>query len=222
MTPATNDKSVGLCMCSLTHSARKPKGGMTHIRGIWYVTPRRLCDKFPGSVEKRKLESKLDMAEQENSKKKDIPLGDNASFSCESDNSLWFIHCPHSACYIAKKQRKQWLRLPNSPDTPFYGTHIFYTRFVFISCDTRSTLIACETPNIRHDNTFAIYTGSVDAQMFDHRWSQYDSSLWLWPNRVCKELCAILPVLWCWSLRLQRTHVQINPSWRHVISWWVS
>ena len=109
MTPATNDKSVGLRICSLTRSARKPRGRMTHIRGIRYVTPRRLCDKLlPGSLKKRKLEeSKADMMENEDSKKKDVALGDDESLSCGSgsDDSLW-LNMPYSCCYKAKQPKK--------------------------------------------------------------------------------------------------------------------
>jgi hypothetical protein len=51
------------------------------------------------------------MAEQEDSKKTDIPLVDNdndkESFSCENDDSLWLSHCPYSAYYWAKKQKKR-------------------------------------------------------------------------------------------------------------------
>ena len=40
------------------------------------MTPQRLCDKVPASLEKRNLESKLNEAQQEDSKKKDLPLAD--------------------------------------------------------------------------------------------------------------------------------------------------
>ena len=80
---------------------------MARICGIRYVTPRRLCDKLlPGSLKKRKLESKADMMEHEDSKKKDVPLGDDKSLSCGSDDSLW-LNMPYSSCYKAKKPKKE-------------------------------------------------------------------------------------------------------------------
>ena len=131
MTASTNNKLVGLRINSLTHSARKSRGQMTHIHGIWYVTPWRLCGKVPGSLEKRKLESKLDEAQQEDPKKKDLPLADDNDDGESFNESLiffsvsWTHQCPCKRlflwkyCYSNKlRQKPPWYVVDDSYNVP--------------------------------------------------------------------------------------------------------